>query len=91
MNIAVKDRELGAALMRSPTQLWGGRLRNAVDIIKEGTLCSYDGVRVVEVQAWSRAMKICRALPAGGRHVAQENKLLWFWLGRALDVKGESK
>jgi len=89
MNIAVKDKELGTALMRSPTQLWGARLGKAVDIIKEGTLCSYGGVRVVEVQAWSRAMKICRELPAGGRHVATAHSRLCFWIGEAMNIKGE--
>lgn len=90
MNVAVKKKELGYALMRSPTVLWGHRLRRALGIIQDNCVCKYGDVWIVESQAWSQAMKLCRSLPAGGRHVAKEMWSLNFWLGEALKT-GESK
>jgi hypothetical protein len=87
----VKEKELVSALVRSPTRNWSATLHQARAIIKDNTICNYAGVRVVVDEAWVKAMRLCRSLPAGGRHVAQDNKLLWMWINQALTFEGESK
>ena len=87
----VKENELISALVRSPTRHWSATLHQARSIIKDNTICTYDGVRVVADEAWTMAMRLCRSLPAGGRHVAQDSKLMWMWINQAITFEGESK
>ena len=87
----VKEDELASALCRYPTRNWSATLNQARSIIKDNTICKYAGVRVVDDEAWSKAMRLCRSLPAGGRHVASEWRNMWMWMDKATDFKGESK
>lgn len=87
----VKEKELVSALVCSPTRHWAATLHQARAIIKDNTICTYAGVRVVADEAWARAMQLCRSLPAGGRHVAQDYKLMWMWINQAITFEGESK
>ncbi len=79
----VKEKELGCALLRSPTRNWASTLRTAVSIIKDNTICKYAGVRVVDDKAWAEAMRLCRSLPAGGKHVAIDSRNMWMWINQA--------
>ena len=90
MNVAVREKERRIALMRGPTILWWHRLRRALGIAQDNCVCKYNGVWVVEKDAWGKAMEICRSLPAGGRHVAKEYDSMWYWIGQALK-QGETK
>ncbi len=88
----VRDRELGIALHRSPTQRWRSILGGVRDEIEAATICTYGGIRVVDDEGWRKAMRRMRHLSGGGRHVAKELNRLSMWLSMALDFsKGESK
>jgi hypothetical protein len=87
----VKEKELSYALVRSPTRNWSATLHQARAIIKDNTICVYEGVRVVSDEAWNKAMQLCHSLPRGGRHVAQESKLMWMYINKAVTFEGESK
>jgi len=88
----LRDKELGIALHRSPTQRWRSILGGVRDEIEAATICNYAGIRIVDESKWHKAMSRLRHLSGGGRHVAKELNSLHMWLRMAVDFnKGESK
>jgi hypothetical protein len=88
----VRDKELGIALHRSPTQMWRSILGGVWDEVEAATVCSYAGIRIVDDEGWRKAMRRLRHLSGGGRHVAKELNSLSMWLRVATNFKqGETK
>jgi hypothetical protein len=88
----LRDKELGIALRRSPTQKWRSILGGVWREVEAATVCNYAGIRIVDDEGWRKAMRRLRHLSGGGRHVAKELNSLSMWLRIAIDFKqGASK
>jgi hypothetical protein len=87
----VRDEDLRYALGSAPTSHWRGVFDGSWELIKNGTVCVYAGVRVVDDTAWRNAMQKLWRLPSGGRHVAEARRELSWAINRALNFERESK
>jgi hypothetical protein len=83
----LRDKELGIALHRSPTQKWGSILGGVWREVEAATVCNYAGIRIVDDEGWRKAMRRLRHLSGGGRHVAKELNSLSMWLRIATNFK----
>jgi len=73
-----------SAFCSAPTRHWRGVMNGAQRIIEAHILEDTDDYFVVDRDAWAQAMQKLAYLPAGGRHVAEERRLMSWRLQKAL-------
>ncbi len=83
--VRVNKSYYNSAFCSAPTRHWRGVMNEAMNIIEAHITEKGEDYFVVEGQAWRDAMQRLAYLPAGGRHVAEERRLMSWRLTKALE------